>query len=321
MAWAGAAIAAVALALRVAHVLTSAKLLVADDAVFFEQHALAFSAAWRAVGTPAFVELLREAIDHASLQGVVYPVFLSALYTLRGGADHTAAGLAQAVLGAATVWLTFATARRAFGDVAAVTAGTLAAIYTPLVLTAGLLLAEAVLLFLQAVAAYWLERGAGTRAGLSIGALMLRPAFQHAGLLTLVGLVASRARAPVIGRYVAGLLIVALPWLLMNGIVFDRFVWSRTGDAWQQVYWGIYPPNRGWWPPDSPVPPKYGVESLPGARAAGRVIEARDLDYLEAAIEQVRATPLQALATEVNTLAHGYHYPFNTYAEAPPLVA
>ena len=321
VAWAGAAITAVALALRVAHVLTSAKLLVADDAVFFEQHALAFAAAWQSVGTAAFGEQLREAIDHASLQGVVYPVFLSPIYALRGGVDHTAAAMAQALLGAATVWLTFATTRRAFGSVAAIASGAAAAIYAPLILTAGLLLAEAVLLFLQALASYWLVRGAGVRAGLSVGALMLRPAFQHAGLLTLIGLAAARGKVSLLIRYVGGLLVVALPWLAMNGIVFDRFVWSRTGDAWQQVYWGIYPPNRGWWPPDSPVPPKYGVESLPGARAAGRVIETRDLDYLEAALEQVRATPLQALATEVNKLAHGYLYPFNTYAEAPPLVA
>ena len=316
--WIGAGLAGVALALRVAHVLTTAKLLVADDAVFFEQHAMAFVEAWRAVGRPEFGELLREAVDHASLQGVVYPLFLSGLYGLRGGIDHTAAALVQAVLGAGTVWLVYLTARRAFGDVAGWVAGVASALYPPFILTAGLLLAEAVLLFLQSLAAYLAVRGAGAGAGVSVGLLMLRPAFQHAGLLTLLGLV---RRRDVAMRFVAGLLIVAVPWLLVNGLVFDKLVWSRTGDAWQQIYWGIYPPNRGWWPPDSPVPPKYGVESLPGARSAGRVIEERSLDYLEAAIDQVRATPLQALATEVNKLAHGYEYVFNTYAEYPPLVA
>src|SRR5207249_4033397 len=135
-------------------------------------------------------------------------------------------------------------------------------------------------------------------AGISIGVLMLRPAFQYAGALALLGLVAAgiaarlsfASTARLLVPYIAGALVIAAPWLLMNGIVYGQPVWSRTGDAWQQVYWGIYPPNRGWWPPDSPVPPKYGVESLPGTRAAGMRIEVRDLDYLEAAIQQVRAT-------------------------------
>jgi hypothetical protein len=120
--------------------------------------------------------------------------------------------------------------------------------------------------------------------------------------------------------YVAGVLLVAVPWMAVNGLVFGSYTWSRTGDAWQQIYWGIYPPNRGWWPPDSPVPPKFGVDSLPGAWAAGLDIHPKDLDYLEAAVQQVRSTPLQAMATEVNKLYQAYLHPFNNYAEAPPLV-
>jgi hypothetical protein len=337
----GLQLAALAFAVRLVHVVSSAKLLVADDAVFFEQHAVAFVEAWRAIGTQEFGGLLRDALDHASLQGPLYPLFLSTIYSLSGGINHTAAALIQAVLSTFTVWLTFATTRRAFGGVAGVAAGGAAALYVPFVLSAGLLLAEAVLLFVQALAAYLLVRAfvagawrARLLAGLMIGLLMLRPAFQHAGLLSLVGLAAALAVGAVAGPsrrrtaalltraapYACGLALVALPWIVLNGTVYGSYVWSRTGDAWQQVYWGIYPPNRGWWPPDSPVPPKYGVESLPGARAAGRVIEVRDLDYLEAAIAQVRATPLQALATEVNKVYQAYLHPFNTYAERVPLV-
>jgi len=336
----GVGIAALALALRVGHVLTVAKLLVADDAVFFERHATAFVEAWRAIGRPEFGALLREALDHASLQGIVYPVFLSLIYGLRGAIDHVAVGLAQAALGAFTVWLVFLATRRAFGDSAAVAAGTIAAVYPPLVLTAGLLLAEGVLLFLQSLAAYLLVRAldldrwrSRTGAGVIVGSLMLRPAFQHAGILAAIGLLLAcgvpdsgghrrvQRLMKFVAPYLAGVLVIAAPWMLTNGVVFERFVWSRTGDAWQQVYWGIYPPNRGWWPPDSPVPPKYGVESLPGARASGMRVETRDLDYLEAAIDQIRATPLQALATEVNKVVHGYLYPFNPYAESPSLLA
>ncbi|MGH2353161.1 MAG: glycosyltransferase family 39 protein, partial [Chloroflexota bacterium] len=335
-----AALALLALVVRLLHVRYTAKALVADDAVFFEEHAQRFLDAWAAIGTPGFAPLLREAVDHASLQGIVYPLFQSLVYGLAGGVQHTALLTAQAVLGALTVWLTYLTAREAFGRVAALAAGLLAATYPPFVLASGLLLAEALLLFIQALALYFLVRGLTRRltwsrilGGFCIGLLMLRPAFQYAGPILFIALAAigalgatpgagARLRSAVqlAAPYLGGVLLVALPWLTVNGLVYGSFVWSRTGDAWQQVYWGIYPPNRGWWPPDSPVPPKYGVDSLPGAWAAGIEIEAHDLDYLEAAVDQVRATPLQALATVVNKLYQAYLHPFNTYAEHPPLV-
>ncbi|MDQ3703108.1 MAG: glycosyltransferase family 39 protein, partial [Chloroflexota bacterium] len=375
------AVVAVALVVRLLHVMLSAKMLVADDAVFFEQHARRFLTAWDSLGSDGFGTALREAVDHASLQGIVYPLFQSIVYGLSGGVEHRALLLVQAVLGTLTAGLTGLTAQRAFGRPAGLVAGTIAALYAPFVLADGLLLAESLLLTLQAVALYFLVRGldrqaVGSRivAGIAIGTLMLRPAFQYAGpvlflVLLLIGWLSGRQRrgvalvcvscpreglarcgatprgtctarsivcvscpreglprsrchaiwkvqnpdlAPLAGAthlaapFLAGVLLIALPWLAMNGLVFGTVSWSRTGDAWQQVYWGIYPPNRGWWPPDAPVPPKYGVESLPGAWGAGRIIQTRDLDYLEAALDQVRATPLQAAATEVNKLYQAY---------------
>jgi hypothetical protein len=368
-------VTALALLLRLAHVGTTAKVMVVDDAEFFEQHARRFLAAWAAAGTDAFFPALRDAVDHASLQGVLYPLSQSVVYLLSRGVDHTVLVQIQAVLGAAACGLTCLAARRAFGAAAGLAAGTITALYPPLVLTSGLLLAETQLVFLQALGSYLLVRGLAPEqrlarflGGSCIGLLMLRPALQYSGPLALLalflaGLLAARAEPRAQGQRggerphevpdpvrfpahrhtrglrqlhglqarlrrgfglavpaAAGLLVIALPWVAMNGLVYGRFVWSRTGDAWQQVYWGIYPPNRGWWPPDSPVPPKYGVESLPGAWSAGMRIEVRDLDYLEAAIDQVRATPLQAVATEVNKLYQAYLHPFNAYGEAPPLV-
>jgi hypothetical protein len=87
------------------------------------------------------------------------------------------------------------------------------------------------------------------------------------------------------------------------------------------VYWGIYPPNRAWQPQDAPVPPKYGVESLPEARNAGIHVDVRDLDYLDAAFDQVRATPVQAFATMVDKLAGAWLYPWDPFNEDAPFVA
>jgi hypothetical protein len=334
------AFALVALVLRLLHLRFTARVLIADDAVFFQQHARRFLDAWAAVGTPGFGAALKESVDHASLQGVVYPLFQSFVYRLAGGIEQGPLLAAQAVLGAVTVWLTYLTARRAYGSAAARVAGALGAVYAPFVLASGLLLAEALLLAIQAGALALLVAGLATGrrstllwGGLATGVLMLRPAFQYAGPLLglalfiggVLGAEGTYRRRTGAGLrrvlpYAAGVLLVAVPWMAGNGLVFGSYTWSRTGDAWQQIYWGIYPPNRGWWPPDSPVPPKFGVDSLPGAWAAGLDIHPKDLDYLEAAVQQVRSTPLQALATEVNKLYQAYLHPFNNYAEAPPLV-
>ena len=334
------AFALAALVLRLLHLRFTARVLIADDAVFFQQHARRFLDAWAVAGTPAFWPALREAVDHASLQGVVYPLFQSLVYRVAGGVEQGPLLAAQALLGAITVWLSYLTARRAFGLTAARVAGALAAVYAPFVLASGVLLAEALLLTLQAGALYLLVAGlaSGRRAtllwgGVAIGVLMLRPAFQYAGPLLGLALVAGGAvDSGGSGRrrlgaglrrllpYAVGVSLVAVPWVALNGLVYGSYTWSRTGDAWQQIYWGVYPPNRGWWPPDSPVPPKFGVDSLPGAWAAGMDIHPRDLDYLEAAVQQVRSTPLQAMATEVNKLYQAYLHPFNNYAEAPPLI-
>ncbi|MBI3970107.1 MAG: glycosyltransferase family 39 protein [Chloroflexi bacterium] len=343
-------VAALALLVRLAHLQFTAKLLLVDDAAFFEQHARSFLGAWAAAGTAEFWPRLRDVIDGASLQGVLYPIFQSLVYAIAGGAgstgatgvDHRALVLVQAFLGTVSVWLTYLTARRAFGRVAGAAAGVFTTVYAPLVLSSAYLLAEALLVCLQALILYLLvcaldtadvtrRRLLGVAGGVCTGLFMLRPAFQYAGPLLAFALgaagalTAGRDRRRLAARqlaapFAAGVLAIALPWIALNGLVYGSFVWSRTGDAWQQVYWGLYPPNRGWWPPDSPVPPKYGVESLPGARAAGQQIEVKDRDYLEAAIDQVRATPLKALATEVNKLYQAYLRPSNAYAEQTALV-
>ncbi|NBQ33349.1 MAG: hypothetical protein EBU21_15595, partial [Proteobacteria bacterium] len=98
-------------------------------------------------------------------------------------------------------------------------------------------------------------------------------------------------------------------------------VWSRTGNSWQQVYWGIHPPDRAWQPQDAPVPPKYGVESLPEAWNAGLRIQVRDLDYLDAAIDQFIQTPVQVAATMTNKLAGAWNYPWNPFAENAPVAS
>src|SRR6266542_1036660 len=77
------AVGALALGLRTLHLRLSAKLLLADDAEFFERHARQFLDAWQAAGTHDWWPLLRTAIDESSLQGALYPLFPT-----RRSSDH-----------------------------------------------------------------------------------------------------------------------------------------------------------------------------------------------------------------------------------------
>src|SRR6266542_2073370 len=194
------AVGVLALLLRILHLRFGAKLLLADDAEFFEQHARQFLDAWNAAGTRDWWPLLRTAIDESSLQGVLYPFFQSLVYWTVGGVHHGALAAIQAALGALTVVFTYLAGRRAFGPLAGALAGLFAAVYPPLIASTGQLLAESVLTFVQSAALYTVVRGlepgawrARLLGGICVGLLMLRPAFQYSGALLLVALVASAA--------------------------------------------------------------------------------------------------------------------------------
>ena len=127
------------------------------------------------------------------------------------------------------------------------------------------------------------------------------------------------ARMALLAPYAGGVLLVAVPWVLLNGLVFGSFTWSRTGDAWQQVYWGIYPPNRGWWPPILRFLPSSGWRASRGRGGRDGDRDARPgLPGSGGVAGAVH--PLQALATEAHKLYRGYLHPFNTYAERSLLV-
>jgi hypothetical protein len=357
-----AATTLVALALRLAHVLTTARAIVMGDSIGFEIHARNFLRTWQALGTADFVPRLLDTIDKASLQGVVYPAVQSLVYLAVGGVQRDPLLVFQAVVGAATVGITAMTAWRVSGPVAAWTSGTILAVYGPHVLASGTLTAEAVLVTFQTVAVWCIIEAIGRTnshathtaiwgvvGGLFLGVTILRPALQFTAVILLGATLAGAAldylvsssrntsNGPSGPNYTTtsewrrltitivatgiGVLMIAAPWWLTNAVAFGQPTWSRTGNSWQQVYWGIYPPNRAWQPQDAPVPPKYGVESLPEARNAGIQVEVRDLDYLDAAIDQARATPIQAFATMVDKLAGAWLYPWDPFNEAAPVVA
>ena len=350
--------ATIGLVLRLLHVAYTARMVVMGDSLGFEIHARNFVATWQSIGSGHFWSRLLDTIDQGSLQGVTYPAVQSLVYLVTGTGAPVPLAIVQCVFGAITIGLASATAWRMAGPFAGWITGFVTAWYAPLILTSGLVIAESSLICIQTVSVWCiveaLERPArsnplrhisiwGATGGFFLGLLMLRPALQFTALILFVTALTGIAiqhvlvrsgNAPSLSSHVptsrawgttasvaAGLLLVAAPWFLTNALAFGNPVWSRTGNSWQQVYWGIHPPDRAWQPQDAPVPPKYGVESLPEAWNAGLRIQVRDLDYLDAAIDQFIRTPVQVAATMTNKLAGAWNYPWNPFAENAPFAS
>jgi len=142
--------------------------------------------------------------------------------------------IAQALLGAAAVWLIAWLARLGAGPRAAVIAAALAAVYPPLVWICAYALNEALYCVLGLVTAALLAGatdgraraplGLGLLAGLAAGAAVLtREA--TVSFLPLAGLYLLLRRRPgVLATLVLGTAVVLLPWFARNYAVHDRFV-------------------------------------------------------------------------------------------------
>ena len=190
------------------------------------------------------------------------PLLYGAVYFLTGGVHVKAALLLVALLGTATILLTYLLARRLAGPVAGLVAALLAATYPAFIENNGRLLAEPVALFwlpAAMLAFLWASDG-GRLVALARARRAARPDHAHAARVPAVrGAVrAARARprlarspAPACwpGLAAALLLVVAFcgvlaPWTVRNYMALDRFVPVTTGGG-KALFVATYLPGDG----------------------------------------------------------------------------
>ena len=181
-----------------------------------------------------------------------YPVGYSALlaffYRLIGP-SHAAAGVANALVGAALAVATWALASRALSRGRAMAAGLIVALHPGLVLQAALVMSEP-LAALLVVTAFWLAtRDARPWRGMALGALALgvgalvRPqALLCAPFLAC--LVRGRARVPAAIAACALALLPVLPWTARNCRVMDGCALVSTNAGWNLAI-GAFPRATG----------------------------------------------------------------------------
>jgi 4-amino-4-deoxy-L-arabinose transferase-like glycosyltransferase len=167
-----------------------------------------------------------------------YPLFLAAIGAGRTDAEATplVVKIAQAIVGAAGVWLIGLLALRSGGERAGITAAGIAAVYPSLVSMPSYVLSETLYSTMALGCAMMLQDGllsaTGTRpeigrtvsAGLLAGAgALVRPAMLLFLPIAAVWLFATRRHRLAIAFVLAGLLPI-VPWTFRNIRVYDRFV-------------------------------------------------------------------------------------------------
>lgn len=239
-----------------------------------------------------------------------YPVFLALLFRL-AGPGFLAVQVLQALLGTATVALTYLLARPVVGPRRAPAAALAVAVYPALLLYPAYLMSETLFSFLALLAlAGWLASGVGSAAvaGLALGAATLTRSVGWAvlgGILLAEGwrLVVRRERANRVALARLALLLVGFglvlaPWVARNHALYGRVVLGETSWGFN-VLLGHYPGATGRHP------------GLPAAEAAARnyLTGARDdLDRSDRGLREawafVRAQPGRTLTLAVRKVGY-----------------
>ena len=248
-----------------------------------------------------------------------YPLFLAALGAgrLDAGRAPRVVQVAQALVGALTIWLIALIAGRSAGPRAGAAAAVVAAIYPPLIFISAYVLSESLYCGLAVGAALVLQRAVdgldggdsvaprrrlrnavllGILAG--IGALV-RPAMLFFLPLALLWLVKRRQGAAAVVAVLAFAAVVA-PWTIRNLRVYDRFVLIASEGG--VTFWtGNHPLARG--EGDLAANPALKLADL-AFRAAhpGASAEALEPVYYSAALAWIRAHPADWVALEARKL-------------------
>jgi 4-amino-4-deoxy-L-arabinose transferase-like glycosyltransferase len=205
------------------------------------------------------------------------PLLLAATYGLTGGIHEQLARIALALLGGASVGLTYLLGRRLGGAGAGLLAAAALAIYPALLEYQGLLLSEPLASFLLVAAVLALLRAGDRRrlpwsvlAGALLGVLALVRAEYLVVALLLPALALARdwrrdgprvAVLPALAMLGAAALVIA-PWTIRNAAALDRFVPISTGGG-KALYIGTYLEADG----DGPKLRELLLNRQPGLRA------------------------------------------------------
>ena len=280
----------------------------------------------KSISTARCISCNTGTLVHDAFRVPGFPILIAAVFKLFGP-SLLAVRLLQALLGTATVALTYFVARRIVSSRAAIVASAIVAIYPALLLYSVYLMAETLFSFLIMLAVFlWLKRRgwAAGLAGLALGAAALT---RSVGLAVVAAIVINELWRVLNRHEVArtfrsavnpaalclGVALVLLPWAMRNYAIYHRLVLTDTSSG-VNVALGNYPGATG----RHPGLPAVDFVSEAYLGAGRNDLERHDLG-MQAGRAFVREQPLQAaklallkvgylLGVEGREHAWGYSY-------------
>jgi len=312
---------ALALILRLVFVLRLPQLPLYWDEVHYNAWASGWAHAWRALGSPTFLQDLRAAFEASLQRGEAYSAFVGLVYALAGASPRVVFWV-QAVLDTLTCALVYGVGRELGGRRVGLLALVLAAVYEPFIFSIGRLQTETLCSFLYvgalcAVLSQPRRRGAAVPllGGLLMAlAMLVRPALDFLFPLLVVLLIVVHWR---VGRrwtaalaFSAGFFLLIGPRLVLTDALLGAPLWGGTLDPSRYVYAGVVVANGGW---DTDRvsfanPPR--EELLAVLREQGTQ-EATDADFRRAAVLTLERHPVQSAAVVLHKLYEAWRHPYN----------
>jgi 4-amino-4-deoxy-L-arabinose transferase-like glycosyltransferase len=311
-----------AVALRLAFVLRLPDLPLYWDEVHYDHWAKPFARAWTAIGKPAtFVEQFSAAFRPSIQKGQLYSELVGLVYALAGPTPK-AVFLVQALLDGLTCLIVYGIAKELGGQGTGLLALALAAVYEPMIFTAGRLQTETLASLLYLAALWMFLRQRRARAGafaagvLLALAMLTRPALQYLSLVFLLLLpvlhagAARRRQLGLAAAFGAGVFAVAGPQLVLTTALLGFPVWSGTLDPSYQVYEGAIVENLGWRTAHSNLADPPHAELLNVLRERGAT-RPTDADYRRATLRTLWHHPGQSAAVAAHKLYYAWSQPYN----------
>ncbi len=263
-----------------------------------------------------------EAVRTSIRYGMVYPLWLASVYAF-AGENFFLARLLQGLVAVGTLAFLYLAAREVYGKRAGVVTLALGVLYLPFVSTAARLLSETLALFWLACALWLTARGlkrGDARAFFFAGIVtvltgLTRPTLQMLfvaiGLAVFVVLRLTRKHLRRGFFFVAGVLLVVVPFLLFTRVTIGRATLSGSVSPFEGIFVGNYIPDGGYPTDARSFLHEYPQPEFDYARAETRA--PKDLDFARVTVQVAARDPSGFVLLQARKLFDQWRAPFNDF--------
>ncbi len=265
---------------------------------------------------------LSDAVRTSLRYGLVYPLWLASIYGA-AGENFILARILQGIVAVGTLAFLYLTARELYGKRAGVVTLALGVVYLPFVATAARLLSETLALFWLALALWLVARGLKRNdaralflAGIvTVLAGLTRPTLQMLfvafGVAVFVVLWLTKQKTRRGLYFVAGVLLVVIPFMLFTRVTIGRATLSGSVSPFEGIFVGNYIPDGGYPTDTRSFLHAYPQPEFDSVRAEQRA--PKDIDFARVTLQVAARDPLGFVLLQARKLYDQWRAPFNDF--------